>query len=394
MNMSTANPFTFGDLAFDEAFTDREDELRELVSDMRNGQNVLIYAPRRYGKSSLVLRAAQEAQQSRVLVGYCDIMRTPTKERLAVALAKTIYADIASPAGSVLERAANLFRGLRIVPTMEVDPADGALRFSFQGARRRTDIDETIERLLELPAELAVERKRRAVLIFDEFQEILSLDSHFPNLLRAVFQAQPEVGHVYLGSRRHLLERIFSDRSEPFWRSAKQIEIGTIPPAKFAAFIRARFEAGSRHITDDALERLLTATHGHPYATQELAYFAWEAVPLEGTADAEVVERALERVIRSEDTHLSEIWESATPPQRLVMAALAVEPARSPYSAGYQERHELPRNPSLQTALEALIRRDVVARDNDGDYVLAEPFLVEWLAREERRGGMPRGRRR
>ena len=44
------NPFTFGDLALDQAFTDREQELRELTADMRNGQNVLVYAPRRYGK--------------------------------------------------------------------------------------------------------------------------------------------------------------------------------------------------------------------------------------------------------------------------------------------------------------------------------------------------------
>ena len=93
------NPFTFGDLALDDAFTDREDELRELVSDMRNGQNVLLYAPRRYGKSSLTLRAAQEALRLKTLVGYCDVMKTPTKERLAAALAKTIYADIASPVG-------------------------------------------------------------------------------------------------------------------------------------------------------------------------------------------------------------------------------------------------------------------------------------------------------
>src|SRR5471032_3077726 len=112
-NTST-NPFTFGDLALDEAFTDREDELRELVSDMRNGQNVLVYAPRRYGKSSLVLRAAQEAMESNALVGYCDLMKTPTKERFAAALAKTIYTDIASPMGQVFERAADLFRGLRV----------------------------------------------------------------------------------------------------------------------------------------------------------------------------------------------------------------------------------------------------------------------------------------
>src|ERR1700731_4518307 len=94
MHSAPTNPFTFGDLAFDESFTDREEELRELVSDMRNGQNVLVYAPRRFGKSSLVLRAAQEAMGAKALVGYCDLMKTPTKERFAAALAKTIYADI------------------------------------------------------------------------------------------------------------------------------------------------------------------------------------------------------------------------------------------------------------------------------------------------------------
>ena len=159
---------------------------------------------------------------------YCDLMTTPTKERLAAALARTIYSDIASPVGQAFERAADLFRSLRVRPTIEVDPGDGSLRFSFQVGRRRADIDDTIERLLELLGELAAERKRRVVIVFDEFQEIITLDKRFPNLMRAVFQAQPDVGHVYLGSKRHLLERIFNDRNEPFWRSAKQLEIGTI----------------------------------------------------------------------------------------------------------------------------------------------------------------------
>jgi hypothetical protein len=394
MEDMSVNPFTFGDLALDDAFTDREEELGELISDMRNGQNVLVYAPRRYGKSSLVMRAAQEAQRRRVLIGYCDLMRTPTKEKFAAALAKTIYADIASPAGHAIERAANLFRGLRVVPTMEVDPADGSLRFSFQSARRRADIDETIERLLELPAELAVERKRRAVLVFDEFQEVLTLDKHFPNLMRSVFQAQPEVGHVYLGSRRHVLERIFSDRNEPFWRSAKRMEIGMIPPPKFAAFIRARFEEAKRQISDEALARLLAASHGHPYATQELAYFVWEAASADHEATIATVEQALERVIRSEDNHLSQIWESATPPQRLLMLALAEEPTASPYAAAYHERHELPSNPSRQTALDALLRREIVGRAHGEEYAVVEPFLVEWLRREQARGGVPRVGRR
>ena len=60
----------------------------------------------------------------------------------------------------------------------------------------------------------------------DEFQEVVEIDPHLPNLMRAVFQQQPEVAHVYLGSKRHVMERIFNDENEPFWRSAKTIELG------------------------------------------------------------------------------------------------------------------------------------------------------------------------
>ncbi len=381
------NPFTFGDLALDEAFTDRDDELDELVSDMLNGQNVLVYAPRRYGKSSLVLRAAQEAMRNKALVGYCDLMKTPTKERFAAALAKTIYADIASLVGQTFERAAELFRGLRVRPTIEVD-SDGTLRFSFQAGRRKGDIDETIERLLELLGELAAERKRRVVIVFDEFQEVLALDPRFPNLMRAVFQTQPEVSHVYLGSKRHLLERIFSDKNEPFWRSAKQLEIGVIPPEEFASFLHARFEASGKRIAGDALDRLLAATDGHPYATQELAYFVWELVPAGGEASPAEVEEGLDRVIRSEHNHFALLWDDAPRPQRLLLLALADEPARQIYSADYGSRHDLPATPTLQTALTGLANKELVGRNREGDYCIVEPFLAEWLRREERDSGI------
>jgi uncharacterized protein len=84
------NPFRFGDLALDEAFTDRERELRALEADILNGQNVVIFAPRRYGKSSLVWRAAQRLTAKKVLVAQVDLMTAVTKEQLAAKLAQSI----------------------------------------------------------------------------------------------------------------------------------------------------------------------------------------------------------------------------------------------------------------------------------------------------------------
>jgi uncharacterized protein len=381
--MPHTNPFTFGALALDKAFTNREREVRELAADMQNGQDVLVYAPRRYGKSSLVLRAAQRATRKKVLVAYCDLMRTPTKERFASALAKTIYSDLESAAGQALERAASLFRGLRITPTIEVDPTDGSLRFSFHAGRQKAAIDDTIEALLELPGRIAAERDRRVVLVFDEFQEIVSLDSQFPNLMRAVFQEQPEVGHVYLGSKRHVLERIFEDRNEPFWRSAKRLEIGPIEPAEFARFLRKRFDETEKGIDDEAVGRLLVATGGHPYGTQELAYFVWELVPRGHFARLADVEAALEQVLRSEHNHFAKLWDDAPFAQRLLMLALAEEPTRSLYAADYAERRDLPAKPALQRAIGALVTKEIVGRDHGGGYRIIEPFFADWLLKEQ-----------
>ena len=377
---SATNPFTFGSLAQDEAFTNRGTEIATLAADMRNGQDVVVLAPRRYGKTSLVLRAAQQVLDDDVLVAYCDLMRTPTKLRLAGALAKAIVDDLLSPVQGLLERAGAVVRGLRVRPAVEVDPRDGGVRFSFEAVRRSADIDATIERLLELPAEIAAERDRRVVLVFDEFQEIVRIDDTLPNLMRAIFQTQREVGHVYLGSRRHVLTAIFNDRHEPFWRSTKQIELGRIPMDELGSFVRARFEASERDIDDDAVARLLELTDGHPYATQELAYFTWEHVPHGHAAHGADVEVALVNVLRSEHNNLARLWQDATPNERLVLLALREEPGGL-YAEAYRRRHGLPASASVQRAVAALARDDVIERTPDGLWTIVEPFLGEWLDR-------------
>ena len=42
---AAANPFRFGALALDEAFTNREREIAELRADVTNGQDVVVFAP-------------------------------------------------------------------------------------------------------------------------------------------------------------------------------------------------------------------------------------------------------------------------------------------------------------------------------------------------------------
>jgi hypothetical protein len=365
------NPFRFGALALDDAFTDRAEELAELSTDMRNGQDVVVFAPRRYGKSSLAWRVAQRLVRRRVLVAQVDLMRTPTRERLAEKLAAAIHDDIASPLLRARERL-RVFSELRVAPIVTVDPQDGAVAFSFDAHAARPGIDATLEDLLALPGKLAAERDRRVVLILDEFQEATEIDPGLIRLMRSVFQEQGDVAHLYLGSKRHMIERIFNDANEPFWRSAKQVELGPIAPEPFVAFALERFAATGRRLARATAEDALALTGGHPYATQELLYFLWEERDLD---------RALAALLRSEHAHFSLLWERASAAQRLVLEALAAEGPGHPLSTDYQRRHRLPSVATVQTALRALERQGIVARRGRGSYGIAEPFLAQWIRR-------------
>jgi hypothetical protein len=379
--MAASNPFRYGALALDDAFTDREAEVAELLTDVLNGQDVVVFAPRRYGKSSLVWRVSQEAIAQGVLVAHVNLMTTPTTERLAEKLAETIHDDVASTLFRARERL-RVFAGLRVTPVVTVDPQTGKLGFTFDAGRQPQDLDATLERLFELPGQLAAERERRVALVLDEFQEIVDIDPELPKLMRSVFETQPEVAHIYLGSKRHMLARIFNDENEPFWRSAKQMELGVIDPPLFRGYMQERFERTDRRIESAVIDRVLAATHGHPYATQELCYFVWGETPEGATAGAEEYEVALDKLLRAEHAHFGLVWDKSARVQRVLLLALAREPGR-PLAGEYRRRHGLPGPSSVQRALDALAKDELIGRDASGEYRIAEPFLGEWLLRDQ-----------
>ena len=144
-------------------------------------------------------------------------------------------------------------------------------------------------------------------------------------------------------------------------------------------FIRARFEQTGKRLDTAALDGLLEVTLGHPYATQELAYALWEATPRGRIARAPELASALAHVLRSENAHFTLVWDDASRAQRLVLQALAAEPAHSITSAEYRQRHGLPASSGVQKALDALLERELVTKLGPGSYRIGEPFLREWI---------------
>ena len=54
-------------------FAGRKEELREIRHSLQNGQSVVVIAPRRFGKTSLILTILQELQRSGSYVADVDL---------------------------------------------------------------------------------------------------------------------------------------------------------------------------------------------------------------------------------------------------------------------------------------------------------------------------------
>jgi len=373
------NPFRYGEIVSGSFFTDREHELADLVSDALSGQNVVIISPRRYGKTSLVLNARERLTAAGALVSYVDLLRVATLNELANELATALYNGIVAPVERLKHQAGQIFASLPVRPKLTINP-NGTWGVELAVSEQRHDAEDLLEKLLELPQSVARERKRRIVLVLDEFQQVVEIDEHLPALLRSVFQTQADVAHIFLGSRQHLMRQVFTDRNQPLYRSARSLPLGIIPAADFAVFIRERCRASHVAIDQQAVDRILSITSCHPHDTQELAHFAWAlARDADGRITTSVVDAALDRVVAAEDAHYTTLWESLTLAQRRVLLAIARDPGRQLFAEPFRRTHRLGAASTVQTALERLLEREIVEGASTRGFSLPDVFLRAWL---------------
>jgi len=98
------------------------------------------------------------------------------------------------------------------------------------------------------------------------------------------------------------------------------------------------------------------------------------------TAGLDDLHLTLGRLLDEQHTVFEEAWQRVTLAQRAVLRAIVIEDGRELLSAGVRERHRLPAASSVQSALAALVREDIVMKDQ-GRYAVNDSLYREWTAR-------------
>jgi len=263
------------------------------------------------------------------------------------------------------------------------DGAGATLRVSFPGARTERDISQLAQDVFALPARLAETRHRRVVVALDEFQAIGNFNGgSVEHALRAAVQQQREVGYVFAGSEPSLMERMLGPK-RPFYKAGPVMRLEKIPADEFAHFIDARFSRSGFRPEDGLGAAIVDLAGNLPYDVQRLAHETWDDVRARGRRRATLddLHDALKRLLAEQQTIFESVWQRLTLPQRAALRAVVVEDGSGLLSADVRERYRLGGPSTVQAALAALVRDDVIAREADR-YRVVDSLLREWVARQ------------
>ena len=104
-------PFIFGKIATEKNFTDREQETATLLAHFTSLINTIIISPRRWGKSSLVNKAAKLAlvSDNKLRICHIDLFNVRNEEHFYSLLAQKVITATSSKWEEAIENAKKFF---------------------------------------------------------------------------------------------------------------------------------------------------------------------------------------------------------------------------------------------------------------------------------------------
>ncbi|MCC8037169.1 MAG: ATPase [Bacteroidales bacterium] len=367
-------PFVYGRLATGDNFTDRQEETTHLVNNFRSSINTMIISPRRWGKSSLVHKAAKVAMEmdKDVRVCHIDLFNVRNESEFFTLLASSVLKATSTKWEDVVEVAKRFLSKVLPKVVFGAEP-DSEISIELDWSRAKENIDE----ILDLPEKIAQERGLKVVICIDEFQNIANFSDpdYFQRRLRSHWQLHQGVAYCLYGSKRHMLMEVFADASKPLYKFGDLMFLDKVPQKYMAEFIDERFRSTGKAIEPQAVDRLLELTDNHPYYSQQLAQIAW--LRTQATCDIATVEDSHQALIEQLSLLFSNIAEGLTNQQINLLHAI-VEQAQGLTTSATLRRYHFSSATAMYRCRETLVKRDIIDV-TAGAIQFQDPMFAYWL---------------
>lgn len=366
-----ANPFYFGNEVHKDDFCNRVNELSELKDNINSGLNVLLYAPRRFGKTSLLKKLQYDLKDEKdVVLIYFDIFTVSSVDEFI----QKYFNVLAKNFETTTDKVVNLFKNiLQIRPSITMDISSNS-EVAYGLSLIKKEQNNNLEDILNLPYLYAKKFNKKVVVIFDEFQEIEQLQ--IEKKLRSVIQSHSrELSYLFSGSKKSIINKMFNDKNRAFYKSVKHLHINEISLNDWVKFITNKFEASGKIIEEVFVKECFDITLGYPYYMQQLMYFIWASTP--EMVNQEIIDNAIKLMLERENDIYALVWTNLTPNQKLTLKYIVKNDGVNLYANENLSDASLSAS-TLKSTLSSLSKKDICDKKDDR-YYLIDPFMKYWL---------------
>jgi AAA+ ATPase superfamily predicted ATPase len=369
-------PFIFGIATSGDNFTDRKKETERLLLNFQHGVNTVLISPRRWGKTSLVQKVCRLAQSDKLKIVYLDIFSCRSDKEFYNAFATAIIKQTSSKFEEWLDNA-KLFLS-RITPKISIGP-DPMTDFSI--SLEMNPKSEDIDKILQLPEKIAQKKNCSIVICIDEFQQIAEFSDSktFQKRLRTVWQLQKNVSYCLFGSKKHLMNELFENKSYPFYKFGDAIYLQKIGTQDWVEYICNRFSVTGKQISEQLAERISQAVDNHSSYVQQLAWLVW--IHTDKIATEKDFESAYQDIIDQNTPLFEKQTESLTTYQMNFLRAV-LDGVHSEFTK--QEilnKYQLGTSANISIVKRALEKKELIEIEKR-KIIIPDPIMSVWLKRE------------
>jgi endo-alpha-1,4-polygalactosaminidase (GH114 family) len=369
------NPFHYGSIVRGSGFFDRKEEREHIVETLSGGNNIVLYAPRRFGKTSLIFSVIEQLEAQGFCCIYFDFMPVFSPESFV-----RLYSKALSAKQTNLQKFAQIFTSIvkNIRPVLSFD-TEGNTELSVDFAGSPVD-ESVISQLLDVTENLAG-TNHRTLVFFDEFQEVEKLESiNFEGLLRSKIQQQQKTNYLFFGSKTHLMKELFNSKKRAFYNAALSMSISYLPEDETVEYLQRGFSGSSIILDEETARYILSVTSKIPHYIQQLAAEIWQYMVNSCNAvTKEIVDECSMHLLAHKGDYYMELFDRQSQSRKQLLQALA-KSGKNIFSASYIRTHNLPSAATLQRAAQGLVKDGTVDRIN-GEYFISDPFFKMFVKR-------------
>lgn len=373
--MKNLKTFKYDVLIDEKDFCNRTKEIATLTKRAKQSKRTVLFAPRRYGKTSLVKNVIgnryRKASAKGVLI-YIDLMDVRSfqsiSERLQHGIAKSLSQHF--PIRTLIKSMAGMLKHLSL--SINLDPITGQPNMNF--GIKDLETQKGCRQLMEAMKKLS--NKFHLMVVLDEFQDI-SFVEEAEAVFRSFLQEITNSSIFILGSKKHLLKLMFSDVNAPLFNFGDEIHLTPIKSDEWLSYFSERLKQVGTKIGEEEIIWIMNQMYNVPNAICELGAWLMDECP-NVTLAIDKIKNELSEMVDSKQSY-AYLLQTYTENERNVLKQIAISKfVLEPYSMSFLDSLRVSKS-SVGKIIKKLMDLGTIEFENDKGYRISDPILGYYL---------------